>query len=301
MNFTKLLFSITEEKQHKVLTILGIKIKFSRATDILLKKYSYIPDLAAQEINNITQCDGDIITDNKYTMWLQDDIPEIIQMCIKSIQKFYPDIIVLTEKNLFKYVEIPDYIQKKYEDGIISRPHYSDYVRTVLLDKNGGTWIDSSCLMCLPIPKFILKQPFFILQVPKQTFVSNFFIHSVKNHLLIKTMRIFLEEYWKKENKAINYAFYHHYFYQICIKNKKCNEEYRKIIPYVNSKIRYLTDNIAKDADRDCWEYLSKTSFIYKINRKDKGIAKNPNCWYYFLLAEYRNNNLLKQIIQNNK
>lgn len=165
-----------------------------------------------------------------------------------------------------------------------------------LLDKYGGTWIDASLLMTDKIPEFILKQPFFILQSQDKEYVSNFFIHSGKNNFLIKTMKIYLEEYWKHENITINYYFFHSFFNYIIKSDPTSINIYNNIIPYLNSIVRYMTDNIALNADEDAWNYLSHSCFMYKFQRKNKVAVKNPNSWYNFLLNKYRKGELLSNI-----
>lgn len=316
------LFSIKEEGKRYVLSILGLKIKLIKngydfkswnfrylrckiyklinpnydvPTNYVLK-YRYAIDLAHKELENIPKEEINQLTGKFWTMWLQDNIPESMQMCLNTIKHFHPDITIITEKNINQYVNIPDFIYEKYKKGIIRPPHFSDYIRMCLLDKYGGTWIDASLLMTDKIPEFILKQPFFILQSQDKEYVSNFFIHSGKNNFLIKTMKIYLEEYWKHENITINYYFFHSFFNYIIKSDPTSINIYNNIIPYLNSIVRYMTDNIALNADEDAWNYLSHSCFMYKFQRKNKVAVKNPNSWYNFLLNKYRKGELLSNM-----
>lgn len=169
------------------------------------------------------------------------------------------------------------------------------------MDKYGGTWLDASLLLLEKIPAFIMKQDFFILQSADKREISNFFIHSCKNNLLTKTMRIFLEEYWKYEDTAIDYFFFHHYFMYICMRNDKLKNIYQNIIPYPNHMVRYMTDNCRFNADKDCWDYLSQNCFMYKISRKQPAALQNKNSWYWFLLNKYKNNKLIKEDAEKSK
>ncbi len=221
-----------------------------------------------------------------WTMWLQEEIPEIIQVCLNSIKKFYPNAIIITYKNLSQYVDIPDYIMDKHKKGIISHPHFSDYIRLCLLDKYGGIWFDASLLMLAELPEFIKKQKFFILQNVKQSGISNFFILSEKNNFLIKTMKIFLQQYWKHENISINYFFFHHYFKLICKKNHICKEIYDGIISDCAERIKIFAHNMQEPADIDKWNYYKKTSYMYKLSRKNMEAVENKNSWYWFFCDE---------------
>lgn len=225
-------------------------------------------------------------TDKVWTMWLQDDIPEIIQVCLNSIKKFYPNVIIITHNNLENYIKLPAYIKEKFNKKQISAPHYSDYIRCALLEKYGGIWLDASLLMLDKIPTFITNQDFFILTNPTQTEISNFFIYSKPNNYLIKTMRIFLEKYWEKENFAVNYFFFHIFFMLICQKNPEFKRQFKKMKHWTNSQIRYFVDHTNIDYNADLWEYLTQTSFMYKLNRKDILSMKNPNGFYQHILAQ---------------
>ena len=68
--------------------------------------------------------------------------PEIVKKCVDSIKKHSSGRIVemVDEKNLRQYVNIPEYILKKYKTGKISHQHFSDIVRSVLLRDYGGLW-----------------------------------------------------------------------------------------------------------------------------------------------------------------
>ena len=218
MKLIEYVFSVRNNGKYKIITILGIKLKFTKenfnfrlwkfnqikkkegagkATKYYVSKYLYAAKLAQKELEAIPKEEINQLTGKFWTMWLQDDIPEAIQMCLDTIKHFYPNIIIINEKNISKYIDIPDFIYEKYKKGTIKPCHFSDYLRVCLLDKYGGTWLDSTCYMLNKIPKYITKEKFFIMQDINKNTISNFFIHSAKNNYIVKTMRIYLEEYWK--------------------------------------------------------------------------------------------------------
>ena len=252
-----------------------------------LAKYFYVDNKTKEAMSSI-KYDPKSGLDNLWTMWMGREMPETIKMCLSTIKRIYPNITVITEENIDKYIVVPEHIADKYKQGIIEPAHFSDWVRVYLLDRYGGTWIDASCLLMDKVPQFILKQDFFILQNTNKTDVSNFFMHSAKNNYLIKLMRIFLEEYWANEDKAIDYLFFHRFFSYMCKESEVCRSIFQKQIPYVNSVVKYFTYFIGRNADDDLWEYLSKTSFIYKYHHRTKAGRKNPYSWYYYLLNLYK-------------
>ena len=65
-----------------------------------------------------------------------------------------------------KYADIPDYIMEKYKEGMITKTHFSDYLRTCLLLKNGGYWCDATVYMTGQIPNEITSSEFFMFKTP---------------------------------------------------------------------------------------------------------------------------------------
>lgn len=74
--------------------------------------------------------------------WLQglDHAPELVKACYKSVCENMVgyQINFISEKNMSEFVDIPDFILNKWKSGIISHPHFSDYLRTALLTQRGG-------------------------------------------------------------------------------------------------------------------------------------------------------------------
>ena len=87
-------------------------------------------------------------SDKIWICWFQgiENAPELVKACYNSVLKNYKDkeIIVLTEENYEQYVDIPEYILKKWKKGYISFAHFSDILRIELLSKYGGLWLDST-------------------------------------------------------------------------------------------------------------------------------------------------------------
>lgn len=260
------------------------------ATKDYLRRYLYVTKMVqGMPQHQIPKCNLTVSPVNRvWTMWLQDERPDFIQMGLNSIFCFYPQAVIITEKNVSQYLDIPAHIMDKYRRGIIEPAHFSDYVRVALLDMYGGTWIDASCLMMDKIPNFIMKQTFFILQNPNKKDVSNFFIHAAPNNYFIRCIRVFLEEYWRHERRAIDYFFFHWFVTVLFTYHPWCHRIWFSQIPYLNSNVKYFSYFLGRAADMDAWRYLSRTCFIYKIHRRSEFAKKQPNSWYYFLLNMYR-------------
>ncbi len=289
--FKSLLISRREKKNRR-------KIKY-------LSKYLYA-------INNELSLE----TSDKYNnpiwqLWLQgkENMPPIVKFCTESIIKQNPDrnIILVTNKNLSEYVTLPEHIIKKYNKGIISHTHYSDIIRLFLLCKYGGTWIDSTVYMTDKMPKFILESEFFVpkdltasLITPKTTLEQfiilnnkmNFgafnnsisFIHSKSNNELLKKSLKIIIEYWKYENKPIDYLFFS-YILTMVIFSK---EEYKEIFikaPYKLTTVEYgcLQGCLYEPFNKELFETIKTLTPIHKLvyKNQDKNIYKDSFFNYF--------------------
>ncbi|WP_407253388.1 capsular polysaccharide synthesis protein [Klebsiella pneumoniae] len=93
-----------------------------------------------------------IINRTIWVYWAQglDNAPPVVQNCVKTLKEnSSPDFVVqvVDDFNLVDYIDIPEIINTRLKEGVISRTHFSDIVRFELLKKHGGVWIDSTVLV----------------------------------------------------------------------------------------------------------------------------------------------------------
>lgn len=246
-----------------------------------------------KEIKIITQREYDNVKKEEksrqvWTMWLQEDIPEICQICLHKIKEYYPNTIVITEKNIREFVNIPEVIWQKYKQGKIIPAHFSDYVRTCLLDEYGGLWIDATCLLTQKVPEYIWESSFYILKNFEGNRFSNYFIYSDSNNYLIKMIKIFLEQYWKKEDKEPGYFFYHDFVRTATKNNTTAKEIWEKIPIGLNANTKIFAKILFEDYDENTFNWLNSTSFLHKLTYKK--IAENdtnPNSYYRYIMKTY--------------
>ena len=86
-----------------------------------------------------------------WVLWLQgeENMPEIVRICYSSLLKHSAGktVNLITARNLNEYIQVPDFINKHLDEGKISRTHFADYIRIMLLAKYGGLWVDASVLV----------------------------------------------------------------------------------------------------------------------------------------------------------
>lgn len=152
-----------------------------------------------------------------WVCWWQGEeaMPDIVKACLNSI-RMYADrhpVIVITEANHRNYVDLPDYIRTKVEQGKISLTHLSDILWMALLARHGGIWIDSTVLIpSKHFNSFILPDSKFWTchHVPIYHNISRggwvgFFVACGRNNLLPSFMNDFFLLYWKTQTRLIVY------------------------------------------------------------------------------------------------
>ena len=120
-----------------------------------------------EQYSKAKECSVPLSKDEEYPIWVFwyqgfDSAPELVKACYRNlVAKNGRAVHMVNSENVHQYVEIPDYIDRKREAGVISLTHYSDIVRVSLLAKYGGMWLDSTCWCSEPIPQWVKEQPFF--------------------------------------------------------------------------------------------------------------------------------------------
>lgn len=108
--------------------------------------------------------DNDEFNEVIWTMWYQgyEKAPQIVKEAIDSkiIHSGDHRVILIDKDNLENFVEIPEWMKAKVDAGIISWAHLSDYVRSALLYRYGGIWIDSTIFLVDMIPEHIFHKEF---------------------------------------------------------------------------------------------------------------------------------------------
>ncbi len=177
------------------------------------RKYSNI----IENYENVEKEKEKIKTDSPiFVLWWQgeENAPEIIKSCINSIRRNAGKhkVNLITKYNYSEYVNIPNYIIKKVNDGKITITHLSDILRVSLLYEYGGIWIDATLYLTKSLDEKIYDYNFYTIKhnlykdfhVCKGMWVDGF-IASGKNNQLMKFMKEIFLEYWKNNNILICY------------------------------------------------------------------------------------------------
>lgn len=221
--------------------------------------------------------------------WLQgiENAPELVQRCYESVKKNLVDreVIIITEDNYKDYIVFPEHIQRKYDDGVITKTHFSDLLRLELLIKYGGTWVDSTVLCTSSeIKEYILDSDLFLYQCLKpgrdghDTVISSWLITACTNNPILLLTRELLYQYWKKYNYMKDY-FLLHKFFQLAIETYP--KEWKKVIPFSNSIPHILLLNLFEDYNEKWLEYVNDMTPFHKLSYKYSESEVNKDGTFY--------------------
>lgn len=321
------IFSIRNDGMHKVIIIFGLKIKFLNIK-FLKKKIEkdgndeipevlkggdttvrYLKKYITAYDRNIDIEISDKFQNVIWQFWAQgkEDMPDIVRVCINSVKRNNPhrQVILLTNENLNEYVQLPGFICKKYAEGKVSVQHFSDIIRTCLLFKYGGTWVDATIYMSDRIPDAIENSSFFVFKegignmidenmgLEEFMILSNIgnyepvpitstqsFIHaSAPNNAILKGMLNLLFAYWEKEDKAIHYLFWHYFLTTLIFYSRDIKLDFMNI-PYIPcEKYCVLQKIMFNEFDKEKFRLVLNLSPIHKLWKT----CKKDDCKYTYI------------------
>ncbi|MGN0240807.1 MAG: DUF4422 domain-containing protein [Candidatus Weimeria sp.] len=88
--------------------------------------------------------------------WWQgmESAPDIVKICLSSILDHLPsdkaELHFISIDNVGQYINLPDWVVKRFSEGKISLSHLSHILRAGLLYRYGGLWLDADCYMAGP-------------------------------------------------------------------------------------------------------------------------------------------------------
>lgn len=228
-----------------------------------------------------------------HTIWIlwwqgMENAPTLVKRCYESVLKNKPgdfDIVLLTEKNIEKYISLPEFIWDKYKAGIISTTHLSDIIRVELLCIYGGCWVDATVYCMSKIPTFMLNGNMFLFKLYGVVTnpvlkMSSWWIYAQKNNKILSATRFMLQNYWKNENNIRNYFLLHIMMSKIIDEDSSCKAIFNDI-PYFNSgNAHVLWEKMSQPYDRTEYEIIRQISIIQKLSYKKKFLKGDVYNYY---------------------
>ncbi|MDE5678607.1 capsular polysaccharide synthesis protein [Phocaeicola sp.] len=248
-----------------------------------LRVYLYIKKRYWKEFDsiNLNKFKGKREFCNKvWVCWFQgmEQAPLIVRYCYEQMKRNLKneEVVLITDKNMERYVQFPDYIVRKYRSGVITRTHLTDLLRLELLTRYGGTWIDSTVLCTGELPDFVTHSELFFYRTLKPGLdghtigLSSWFMSARSNSRLLVAVRELMYNYWRGNNHLIEY-FLIHIFMQMAM--EKYPEEIATMPKHCNSIPHILQLQLFEPYSdflfRDVCAQTSIHKLSYKLNEKD--------------------------------
>lgn len=180
-----------------------------------------------------------------WVIWWQgiEGMPELVYACYKqllSVKKQF-QVVLITEKNYKDYIELPDYILKKVQEGKISLTHLSDIIRCKLLLDYGGLYLDAT--IYTSDISIVEDYDFYTLRTPGKYpgFISNgrwscfTMYEKYTNALFMRCLYNCFCKYWNSHSEVVDYLMFDHMIK--CIYEEV--EEIRRTIELIPQKEDY--------------------------------------------------------------
>ena len=257
------------KRRNEIKTLMGREIK---------KYYDMPMESKTNQISNYV-----------WVCWWQGekDMSPLVKECYKRICLYNSDktVVLITDENLEEYTSFPSYILEKYHKGIITRTHFSDLLRTELLCKYGGVWMDITILIHSGIPKEFYDYPIYTGRLPYNKYDYNisqsrwssfFWVSRYPNNILFQYLSEFWRMYWKKYDHLIEY-FLIDYAIDFGYKN----------IPMIQCELDAVPIN---SCGEDVWLLLKMLADEYDIN-----VLKNIEEKNWMQKLSYKGENTIQE------
>lgn len=247
---------------------------WKKAESYLKRYHDFVERLEPEEIK-----EKDAREEGKiFSIWFQgeENAPRLVKVCFKRLREAYGErYVVLDDKTLWDWIKLPEHIVEKWRKGIITNAHFSDICRVALLYTHGGMWFDATDFLTSKVPQWIEDADLFIYltgdKITPGKLIQSCFMRARKGHPLLKMLLDFAEEYWKKEDKIIDY-FLLHYMLRYLVENNKKAAEYFYKMPQIaqdpthNIWYDFINEPYSEELYKKATEktFFQKTTFKWK-------------------------------------
>ena len=211
--------------------------------------------------------------DTIWICWFQGmgNAPPIVQACYRSVCRAMEGkrkIVVITRENYAQYAEFPAFITERFEKGVISPALFSDLLRTELLIRHGGTWIDATVFLSGEVPEYMLDRDLFLFRiagpdvVPQATRMESWFLSACRNEKILLLAQKLLYLYLQKQKRLADYWIWYD-FMELAI--ERFSAEWDKVPPAVRGPCDLLQNMLFKPFRKDFWDAVTTNSPVHKL------------------------------------
>ena len=214
-----------------------------------------------------------------WSVWWQgeDNAPELVKMCFAAINAHrgaHP-FRIITRDNFTDYIDLPEHITRKVQEGTITLTHLSDIIRFYLLARYGGLWLDATILPVRDIPEEIYSYDYYVIRhaenpysygVNRDRWIS-FLQAAKKENPLCKFGYDFLAEYWKEQNTLIDYMLID-YALELAYQEFPEYVKFLEGVPLNNPEVDSLRPILNDEWDSQKFAALSGATDFFKLTYK---------------------------------
>ncbi len=268
-----------------------------KVDNILLHRYRHILDENKESYTQKASGSGEMPKIIWFS-WLQgmDNAPEIVKACLASQKEHLPDyeFRIVDLDNFRQWVELPEYVERKFCKGLIPPASYSDLLRLALLKKYGGVWMDAS-VYCSGFGndklrsrwESIMSSGFTVFRYFRRghreaSGLSNWFIAAVPDHVVVVSVLDMLLAYWRDFDCLVDYYVFHQFLglalreFPEVVANMPRENSYHSIL---------LGDALGRTFREEDWKDLVEHVSIHKMNyRKAEQASVNKNGYYWHVV-----------------
>ena len=203
--------------------------------------------------------------------------PELVKRCVESIRKNacgHP-VHVITRDNVSQYIQIPEFLMRKVENGDVCLANFSDYLRVKLIATYGGLWLDATIFCTGPIPPAFFDNPIYTMKggPNADAFLSRcrwtgFCLGGWKGNLFYRMLVSTFERYWQNNQHAITYLFFDYLILLLCEKVPVIGER-MEAIPPNNTRRDDLQVAMAENrSTAEAHKVICEDTVLYKLSWK---------------------------------
>lgn len=233
-----------------------------------------------------------------FSLWLQgeEQAPPLVKACLASIRKNADaEVVVLDGRTLSDWVDLPEYVLRKWKEGKMKPAHFADICRLELLYRYGGVWMDGTDYLDAPLPEWLWEADFFVYQGGDRlrgaySGVQNCFIRAAKGSYLLKVWREAVLAYWEKEDSAVDYFVHQMLFGAAVAANPRANALYAEMPALVQDPTHVLWYEWAdRPYDEEQLHTICAGAIFQKTDYKSAAASSPvPGSFADHILAPYR-------------
>lgn len=196
--------------------------------------------------------------ENVFMFWGFKPQPPLVEACVRSAEaNLKQNVLVLNEKTLHDYVDLPGEFLDKMKNGKMAIAHFLDIARVELLHNHGGFWLDATGFVSHPIPQQIVDQDFFVYMAGNvgspYSFIQNCFIRGRKHAYLLDAWRDVIHNFWHAEPREFDY-FMHQLMFKALVQKDPVAKKYFDLMPHID-----------QDPTHALWWGYNNKEFVQKV------------------------------------